>query len=342
VKKCPPRRDFMKEKMLIMEGNPGTGKTSLMRRLAYEWAREKPELLHYDLIMYAEFREVRKNKFTHISEFVTSYLEPYVGKDIFMGFQKIVTDVKWFKDGHKVLVLLDGFDESIKKQCTELDSYLTKDSIDKHPLFNIVMTTRPGHLPAELKEHIGRFVFGEVLGFTTDEQKMNYISNHFSKNRVEAESIHLFLKSKEVQEVTTTKQKDVYVSNHFKNTEIDAIKGEALSVYVMLQSNRSLRELAETPLFLTFICLVNKQIINGILLDLYCNIVRWLLDRHQKIHQDSIDVPSLFEYHPEPSSYELRKDTIINKWLNKVRPRTTCDRPLFEVFSLKIKRLTIS
>uniref|UniRef100_A0A914VU09 CARD domain-containing protein n=1 Tax=Plectus sambesii TaxID=2011161 RepID=A0A914VU09_9BILA len=51
------KRAFDKVKMLIIEGNPATGKTSLMRRLAYEWAKEKEKLLHYDLVLYAEFRE---------------------------------------------------------------------------------------------------------------------------------------------------------------------------------------------------------------------------------------------------------------------------------------------
>uniref|UniRef100_A0A914V0S7 NACHT domain-containing protein n=1 Tax=Plectus sambesii TaxID=2011161 RepID=A0A914V0S7_9BILA len=51
------KKAFDKVKMLIIEGDPATGKTSLMRRLAYEWANGKQELLHYDLVLYAEFRE---------------------------------------------------------------------------------------------------------------------------------------------------------------------------------------------------------------------------------------------------------------------------------------------
>ena len=53
------KQAFTKEKMLIVEGNPATGKTSLMRRLAYEWASEMPELKHYDLIIYVEFRSLK-------------------------------------------------------------------------------------------------------------------------------------------------------------------------------------------------------------------------------------------------------------------------------------------
>jgi hypothetical protein len=283
-----------------------------MRRFAYEWASGKPELKHYDLIIYAEFRELLNQKFTNIAELVANYLQSYVGKENSLKIQEIINDEKWFEDKHTVLVLLDGFDESSSsEQCVELHSYLTNDVINKYPLFNIVMTTRLGYLPAELKGQKGRFVFAEVLGFTTDEQQIRYISNHFSKYEeeiiVEAESISDLLKSQEIQDLTTAERKEMYILKHFvERTETDAVKVEALSVYFMLKSNSSLRELAKTSLLLMFICFVNKQIIDDKtpLLDLYCNIVRWLLNRHQKTCKD-VDVPHLFGYNLKSNSSSL-------------------------------------
>ena len=177
------RMAFSKAKMLIIEGEPATGKTSLMRRLAYEWAQQRPQqILHFDLVLYAEFRDVREKKFKTIAELMHSCLATYLDRKDCDELVHHLTDREYCKK-HQVLLLLDGYDESsLEKQCEELHNYIISDKISKILQFNIVLTTRPGYLTKHRGQE-GKFVFATVLGFTTDEQKQKYISNHFSTRK---------------------------------------------------------------------------------------------------------------------------------------------------------------
>ena len=248
------RKAFSTVKLLIIEGEPATGKTSLMRRLAFEWAKGYEKFARYEFVIYAEFRDIRREKTETIAELVISYL-----RQTDCGKIADFIDDKQFCMKHEILVLLDGYDESnLEEQCNELNTFLSTTTQIRSLCFDVVLTTRPGYLSQY--RGLGRFMFADILGFTTEVQKRKYISNHFSAEEGKESSI--------------------------------------AAVHQLLESNSAMNKLAETPLFLTFICLIYKQIelnYNITILELYCNIVWWLLDRHQKDFPNK-DVPYLFGF----------------------------------------------
>ena len=65
---------FTKEdKFLIIQGRAASGKTSLMRRFAYNWANDSQwmfipgKMKQYDLVLIAEFRDVHHKNFKTIA-----------------------------------------------------------------------------------------------------------------------------------------------------------------------------------------------------------------------------------------------------------------------------------
>ena len=63
-------------KLLLIEGAAASGKTSLMRRIAYDWATEK--LKSYQLVLYAEFRTLKKGEFATIGDLILHDLRKYM------------------------------------------------------------------------------------------------------------------------------------------------------------------------------------------------------------------------------------------------------------------------
>ena len=269
------RTAFENVKMLIIEGKPAMGKTSLMRRLAYEWAKGKEELSHYDLVFYAEFRDVFDQRFETIAELVISYLMAYLEKQEHDEILRLITNKQYCRD-HRISILLDGYDESsLDKQCEELHQFLTASTKKKPLMFDVVLTTRPGYLSKHRGKE-GRYIFADILGFKSEEQKKKYILNHFSK-----------------------KDKNDYVAN-------------IAAVHELLQSNEGLNKMAETPLFLTFICLVYDRVIDGTVLELYLNIIWWMLDRHQNDFPGR-DVPKLlgFQRKRDRDKFEIIEESYL-------------------------------
>ena len=76
---------------------------------------------------------------------------------------------------------------------------------------------------------------------------------------------------------------------------MDSTTAKIEAVHQKLKSSKDLDNIAKTPLFLTFICLMHERIIDGTILELYLNIIWWLLDRYQKAFPDR-NVPSLFGF----------------------------------------------
>jgi hypothetical protein len=73
-----------------------------------------------------------------------------------------------------------------------------------------------------------------------------------------------------------TKQKqNEYIEKHFANSEDKEIK----SVIEKVEGNWSYRQMAKTPLLLTFICLVHSQLKQGTRVELYENVIRWFIRR---------------------------------------------------------------
>ena len=129
------------KQLLIIEGAAASGKTSLMRRIAYDWAVGK--LKSYDYVFYAEFRKIKKQEFPTIVALIQDSFQNLQEESI-EQLTHAINDNK-FCQRNRILVLLDGFDEAqVETPCTEIEQFFTRGNIRKIILFRIIISTRPG------------------------------------------------------------------------------------------------------------------------------------------------------------------------------------------------------
>ena len=173
---------------------------------------------------------------------------------------------------NRVLILLDGFDEASPESQCE-------------ELHNFLTTDSARRQPLQY----------DVILST----RPGYTSSYYAPKQLV-----------EVVGFDTTEQKTSYIKAHFayeKNS-----KSKIAIVQKVLQENENLNTLAETPLLLTFICLLHENIQSGSLFEIYSSIIWYLLDRYQKSFPEE-KVPMLFSHQSITSQNELL--TIQNDYL---------------------------
>ncbi len=150
--------DQEERKVILIEGPPGSGKTTLACHVCQEW--ESGNLFsEFDLVVYVQLRDPEVQK----AESIADLLPRKSKKD--QVPQKVLDELE-AKDGEGVLFVLDGWDElprdlprdSPLRQLTEPDFYLEQSAV--------IVTSRP---EASTKLHDLASSRVQIVGFTPEK-----------------------------------------------------------------------------------------------------------------------------------------------------------------------------
>lgn len=151
-------------KVIIIEGAPGIGKTTLTYKLCRDWATREL-LTDFWLVLYIPLRD----RLVRVTESVD---------DLLQYFGDCSPEVITQSQGKGILFVLDGWDE-LQMSCRLPDSFFPKLIQGKFlPQSSVLITSRPGTIAYEIRCHANRLI--EILGFTED-QVMQYIQSYFKE-----------------------------------------------------------------------------------------------------------------------------------------------------------------
>ena len=157
-----------KRKVIIIEGAPGVGKTTLALKLCKDWA-DGQLLTEFSLVFYVPLRMVPRLR---VAESVAEVMKCLVEDCSPADLQAVAN-----KRGAGVLFVLDGWDE-LPPSCRDQDMFFPKLIRGFFlPECSVIVTSRPGMI-ADIRIHANRFI--EILGFTEDQVKQ-YIHSYIGR-----------------------------------------------------------------------------------------------------------------------------------------------------------------
>ena len=189
-----PHEDCQRPKVVLIEGEPGMGKTTYCRKLAYDWATRQgrtwdKSFPRIEVLLLLRCREIESSIWEAIEEQILPQgIEPEV-RDVFIQFLR--------ENPSKVLLVLDGLDEADPEKLTLFRTLVQKEEL---PGCFIVLTSRH-----EVGSNIRPFTntLLEIVGFTKTDAEC-FISKYFqqSGNQHLAERLIAKLRSENLNELT--------------------------------------------------------------------------------------------------------------------------------------------
>ena len=166
--------------LVVMEGRPGCGKTTLMHKLSQDW--EKREILASCLFILVHFRRFSNRSDIELSDILRASTMDYTDEEI----KELCTCIE--KDsGRGVVFALDGLDE----YCPKSKQNLLYNLIKRERLSNavVIVASRPA-ASQKFRKYATKHV--EVLGFLKP-QIQEYIEGYFCECPDKAESLLRYL-----------------------------------------------------------------------------------------------------------------------------------------------------
>ena len=163
-----PHPKCQKPRKVLIEGDPGMGKTTYSQKLAYDWANKQNEwdasFPAIEVLLLLRCNDIKSSIWEAIDEQILSEDIDGKAKETFFKYIK--------ENQSKVLLLLDGLDEA--DPC-ERDMYLSLLTCKLLPDCHVVITSRH-----EVGKKVSRYCdnLWEIVGFTEEDSK-SFIRKYF-------------------------------------------------------------------------------------------------------------------------------------------------------------------
>ncbi|XP_065915638.1 NACHT, LRR and PYD domains-containing protein 3-like [Dysidea avara] len=166
----------MEPKMILINGAPGMGKTTLCKEIAFRWAN-RSLLMNNSLVFLLFLRDPGVQKIYELKDLIHFFYEFDPSAD---DLSKQLAEILIKRDNGDITILLDGFDEF-----SNTDKNLLVNKIISRKFLaqsKLVITSRP--ISSEKLQKVSDITV-EVLGFT-EESRMSFI-----KKELDAPAIFL-------------------------------------------------------------------------------------------------------------------------------------------------------
>ena len=161
-----PHSKCKKPRKVLIEGDPGMGKTTYLQKLAYDWANKQNEwdasFPEIEVLLLLRCNDIKSSIWEAIDEQILSEDIDEKDKETFFKYIQ--------ENQSKVLLLLDGLDEA--DPC-ERDIYLSLVTCKLLPACHVVITSRH-----EVGKKVSCDNLWEIVGFTKEDSK-SFIRKYF-------------------------------------------------------------------------------------------------------------------------------------------------------------------
>ncbi|XP_023210671.1 NLR family CARD domain-containing protein 4-like isoform X1 [Centruroides sculpturatus] len=160
---------------ILVYGDPGYGKSTLCKKIAYEWAIDNPALQHFDSVVVMTLRDLQGKSIVH------AILE------IVCGNHEVGMKEKIWNADVNFLIILDGYDEFPDRN--SVIQFIKDDSFEISRNMTILVTSHP-----ESAEKI-KMAFDIKLNLTgfRGQQQRKYVSLVFKQSEDKARSLQYIL-----------------------------------------------------------------------------------------------------------------------------------------------------
>ena len=259
-----PHKSCKEPLIVLIEGEPGMGKTTYCQKLVFDWASKQCHDLdesfpRIDVLLFLRCRGIKSTILDAIEDQILPDEKPEE-KEMFFQFLK--------ENPSKVLLVLDGLDEADPQK---LEMYLKLLQKKQLPGCYIVLTSRH-EAGRKVKRYTDTLL--EIVGFTSADAKC-FIRKYFQHAQHLAEK--LISKVYHDSYFLFDKDEDEF---KYKFADADADKDE----YEYSDGDKDLRELLKNPLNTLLLCVIFEDL-EGTLptkrTQLYVEIVLFILRRYE-------------------------------------------------------------
>ena len=227
-------------KLILIDGAPGMGKTTLCKEIAYQWA-EGVLLKNTKILFLVILRDPAVQKIRNLKDFIHYF---YCFEPSYEGLSKQCAEILTQRDNSDITILMDGYDELSDKG----NDILIKNIIKRRVLSQcrIVITSRS--IASQNLQKLAD-VSVEVLGFT-EQSKGEYIEKELKDYPEKIKSLLSYLKDhSNINNVCYIPIMMTIMVCTFKNfEELPNNQSELYERFVTLAISRYLQKLEDKPL----------------------------------------------------------------------------------------------